>query len=81
MVVEFYDALRKAGVDADLAKAAASAVLGAEERATFATKGDLVELRSALTVDMAEMKADLIKWNAGLLVAMTAIFAGIVKFL
>jgi hypothetical protein len=120
MVVELYDALCKAGVDTILARAAAEAVFGPEDRAMLATKADVTELRAATKADIAglraeftelraeftglrteftglrkeftelryatrtdaaELKADLTRWNAGLLVAMTAIFAGIVKLL
>ena len=42
----------------------------AQEREHLATKADL-----------AELKADLIKWNMGTLMAMTGLFAAIVKFL
>jgi hypothetical protein len=68
MVAELYDALRKAGVDEDVARAAAKAVLGVEAREHLATKADL-----------AELKAELIKWNVATLVAMTALFSAIVK--
>ena len=68
MVHELYDALRKAGVDEQLARDAARAVLPAEARAELATKADL-----------AELKADLIKWNVGAMVGLTAIFAAIVR--
>jgi hypothetical protein len=40
------------------------------DRAQLATKANL-----------AELKADLLKWNVGTLVAMTGIFAAIVKWL
>jgi len=46
--------LRKAGVDEQLAKDAARAVLAADARTDLATK-----------VDLAELKADLITWNVG----------------
>lgn len=88
MVVEVYDALRNAGVADDMARAAAKAVIGVEDRALLATKADLSEMKLATKADLSDMKAalsdmkaELIKWNAGLLVAMTAIFAGIVKLL
>jgi hypothetical protein len=68
MVVELYDALRKAGVDEQLAKDAARAVLAADARTDLATKADL-----------AELKADLIKWNVGAMAVLTAIFAAIVR--
>jgi hypothetical protein len=99
LVAELYDALRKAGVDDDLARAAAKAVIGGEARdqlATkadvaelkadvaelrLATKADVTELRLATKADLAELEARVIKWNVGTLVAMTGIFAAIVKLL
>ena len=68
MVAELYDALRKAGVEEQLARDAARAVLGAEARSELATKGDL-----------AELEARVIKWNVGAMAMMTAIFAAIVR--
>jgi hypothetical protein len=68
MVAELYDALRKAGVDEQLAKDAARAVLAADARTDLATKADL-----------AELKPDLIKWNVGAMAILTAIFAAIVR--
>jgi len=49
MVAELYEALRKAGVEDDLARAAAKAVLHAEARTDLATKADLAELKTDLT--------------------------------
>jgi len=68
IVAELYDALRKAGVDEQLARDAARAVLGAEARTELATKADL-----------AELKADIIKWNVGAMAVLTAIFAAIIR--
>ena len=79
MVGELYDALRKAGVDEQLAKDAARAVLGSDVRTDLATKADLMALRIELKADMAEMKAELIKWNVGAMAVLTAIFAAIVR--
>ena len=70
MVSELYEALRAAGVEEGAAKAAAKAVLAADARTDLATKADL-----------AELKADLIKWNVGTLVALTAIYGGLVAML
>ncbi len=72
IVAELYDALRKAGVDEQLARDAAQAVLGAEARTDLVTKADL-------TAGLAELKADLIKWNVGAMAVLTAIFAAIVR--
>ena len=77
VVAELYDALRAAGVDDDKARAAAAAVVGAETREGLATKTDVSELRR----DMAELEARLIRWAVGTLIAMTAVFAAIVKLL
>jgi len=68
MVSELYDALRKAGVDDETARAAAKAVLGIEERTDLATKADLHALESSLTWRMVTI-----------MVAMTALFSAIVK--
>ena len=66
MVTELYDALRKAGVDEQLARDAARAVLGYDARNDLATKADI-----------AELEVRLIKWNVGAIAVMTAIFAAI----
>jgi hypothetical protein len=68
MVVELYDALRRAGVGEELARDAARAVMGTESRNDLATKADL-----------SDLKADLIKWNVGAMAILTAIFAAIVR--
>ena len=75
MVSELYDALRQAGVDDQLARDAARAVLGVEARTELATKTDLAELKALL----AEWKADVIKWNVGAMAVLTAILAAIVR--
>lgn len=70
MVAELYEALRKAGVEEDVARAAAKAVLAADARTDLATKADIAELESRV-----------IKWNVGAIFTMTAVFAAIVKLL
>jgi hypothetical protein len=72
MVSELYNALRKARVDEQSAKDARQAVLPIEARTELVTKADLA-------AGLAELKADLIKWNVGALAALTAIFAAIVR--
>ena len=69
MVSELYEALRSAGVDDAQARAAAEAVLQ-----ELVTKADL-------SVAMAELKHDLIRVQIGTLVAMTAIYGGLVAAL
>ena len=50
-----------------------------EER--IATKQDLKELELALKHDLANIKSEIIKWVAGMLVAQAAIVATLVKLL
>jgi hypothetical protein len=103
MVTELYQALRAAGVDDGLAKAAAESVLSKDRKedlatrnperlseprllrnplATSATRGGTVNSRLAFSqltkADLADLKADLIKWNVGTLIAMTALFSTLV---
>jgi hypothetical protein len=73
--MEIYEALKAAGIDDEVAKAAAKAVIGVQEKEHLATKLDIQQLRT----DMADLKVELIKWNVGTLIAMTGIFAAIVK--
>ncbi|MBI4264247.1 MAG: integrase [Acidobacteria bacterium] len=73
MLTELYDALRKAGVDEGTARAAAQAVVGRHE--DVATKLDIETLQR----EMAELKADVVKWNVGAMAVLTAIFAAIVR--
>ena len=72
MVAELYDALRKAGVEEQLARDAARAVRGVETRTDLVTKADFA-------AGLAELKADVIKWNVGAMAVLTAIFAAIVR--
>lgn len=77
VVVELLDALKAAGVSEEQARAAASAVIGAESEQGFATKGDIAVLRA----DLGQLEARLLRWFVGTLIAMTAVFAAIVKLL
>lgn len=77
-VSELYDALRSVGVEEGQAKAAARAVLPADARTDLATKADVSELRLLMKADLAELKADITKTNVLTLIAMTAIYAGMV---
>ena len=70
-VKKLYEALRQAGVEDQQTMSAASAVVGTD-MADIVTKQEL-------RADLAELKADLIKWNVGTLLAVTGIFAAIVK--
>jgi hypothetical protein len=66
---ELYEALIAAGAPDDLAKRAAANVLSPDQRTDLATKADL-----------AELKAELIKWMVGIMGFMTTLFVVIVKF-
>jgi hypothetical protein len=84
--IELLDALKKAGVDEETARAAAKAVLGIEEREKLATKADLEQLRLTVKADIAELKAEIqamlnrqLQVMMGMMIAMTGIFAAIVK--
>jgi len=68
-VTELYDALKQAGVPDDVALKAAQSVSGS----------DLSHLASKS--DLHQMETRIIKWNAGTMIAMTAIFGAIVKLL
>jgi hypothetical protein len=57
--IELLDALKKADVDEETARAAAKAVLGIEEREKLATKADLQQLRLTVKADIAELKAEI----------------------
>jgi len=88
MVNDLYDALRQAGADEEKSRAAARAVLGAEEKEQLATKVDLEGLRLAMKADIADLKAEMyailnrhLQVQMGLMIAMTGIFAAIVKLL
>jgi hypothetical protein len=79
LVIEIYEALKKAGVEDDLARSAARAVISAEEKDQLVTK-------DFLRAELAELKAEIqamlnrqLQVMAGLMVAMTGIFAAIVK--
>jgi hypothetical protein len=83
--IELLDALKKAGVDEETARAAAKSVLSVDQLDQLVTKADLKAELADLKAKLAELKVDLIKWIAGLIigavVAMTGIFAGIVKLI
>jgi hypothetical protein len=57
VVVELYEALRKAGVDEGLARSAASAVVPANALGDLATKRDIADLSLITKRDIAELSA------------------------
>jgi hypothetical protein len=87
IVVEIYEALKKAGVEEDLARSAARAVIGAEEKEKLATKVDLAELKAELKVDIAAVRTEIermgrvvIMWNVGTLIAVASLVFAIMRF-
>lgn len=71
-----YRVLVKLGVDET--EAAQATTLDA---ATLLTQADLAEFRAATRADLAAFKADIIQWNVVTLVALTAIYGGLVTVL
>jgi len=72
--------LKSAGVPEEQAEVQAETFAEIfEER--IATKQDLKELELALKHDLANIKSEIIKWVAGMLVAQAAIVATLVKLL
>jgi hypothetical protein len=80
--LELYEILTKAGIEPDLARRATEIIVTQDEKAQLATKEDIADLKlafSQLKADIAERLNDQMKWQMGLMVAMTAIFSAIVK--
>jgi hypothetical protein len=77
MVSEVYTALKAAGVEDELARAAAKSVMAIEDKALLATRGDVAELRAEMRQGFAELKSELTKTMVTMIIAMTAIFSAI----
>lgn len=78
--LKFVERLKAAGVPEEQAKAEAEALreaLAETASNVLATKDDIRRVELLI----AETKADLIKWMAGLLLAQAALVATLVKFL
>lgn len=73
--IKLLDALKKAGVDDETARAAAKAVLGIEAKEQLATKADLAELKAEIQAMLNRQ----LQVMMGMMVALTGIFAAIVK--
>ncbi len=80
MELNLYHSLVNAGIKPEDAQNVVEA-WEREMREQLATKSDMAALYAAMHADMANLKAELIKWVSGMMVAMTAIFAAIVKLL
>jgi enoyl-CoA hydratase/carnithine racemase len=88
LVVELYEALKKAGVEEDLARSAARAVISAGEKEQLVTKADLraelAELRTELHTDIANVRTEIermgrviIMWMVGIALGALATMTGI----
>lgn len=78
--LSFAKKLKSAGFTEQQAEIQAEALAEIIEN-NLATKRDLKELETRLLVSIAELKADMIKWVAGMLVAQAALVAALVKLL
>lgn len=76
MELKLYNALTNAGIRSEDAEAIVEA-MDVKMQQQLATKADMADLRT----DMANLESRLIKWVSGMMVAMTAVFATIVKLL
>lgn len=85
--LKFVERLTAAGVPQAQAKAEAEALVEALQSSALevATKQDLRELEARLTGEIkssiADARADIVKWLAGLLIAQGAVVAALVKLL
>lgn len=81
--LKYAEALKAAGVPDAQAKAQAQALAEALRQGGqgLATMSALAALGLDLRREIAELKADLIKWNVGAIIAMTGLFTAIVKLL
>ena len=77
IVFELFEALKKAGIDEETARKAAQAVVGAEEKEHLATKADLAQLEARIQAMLNRQ----LQIMLGVMVALTAIYAAIVKLL
>ena len=83
--LKYVERLKDAGMPEAHAKAEAEALRDAlgelVELRSLATKEDVTALRGDMHAAIAEAKADIIKWVAGLLLGQAALIAALVKLL
>lgn len=83
--LKYVERLTSAGLPAQQAKAEAEALRDAlselVELRSLATKEDVAMIRADVKTEIAEAKADIIKWVAGLLLAQAGLVAALVKLL
>jgi len=78
---KFISTLIEAGFDAKQAEAVSRAFKEASGEAELATKQDLRELELRLEAKIDDIKLDLVKWIAGMLLAQAGLVAALVKLL
>lgn len=74
---EFIKTLTESGFETRQAEAVSKAFKAASGEAELATKRDLEVMGMELTLKMAELKADTIKWMVGLSLAQLGLLIGI----
>ena len=79
--LKFVRTLKAAGVPENQAEALSEAFRDAQSDAELTTKYDLKELELLLEARINEVKYDMIKWIAGMLIAQAGLVAALVKLL
>ena len=79
--LKFVRTLKAAGVPENQAEAFSEAFKDAQSDAEIATKHDLKELELRLEAKINEVKFDMVKWIAGMLIAQAGLVAALVKML
>jgi hypothetical protein len=79
--LKFVRTLKAAGVPEGQAEAFSEAFKDAQSDAEIATKHDLKELELRLEAKINEVKYDMVKWIAGMLIAQAGLVAALVKLL
>lgn len=80
MITELYKALIEAGATDDKAQAAAEAV-SAYQNDVKGLYSQLAEMRAELRADMADAKAEIIKWTVGAIMTACGLTLAIVKLM
>ena len=78
---KFIQTLQEGGFDPKQVEAVSRAFREASGEAEVATKQDLRELELRLEAKISDIKFDLVKWIAGMLLAQAALVATLVKLL
>jgi len=78
---KFVKTLLDAGFEPKQAEAVSKAVLDIHNEAEVTTKQDLRELELRLDAKISDIKYDLVKWIAGMMLAQAGVIAALVKLL